>query len=413
MRTPWVVLALCILTTAATLSPLGAEPPVEVETGQSPTSGPEGAPIEIVEFFDFRCGHCVRMEPVIGALRTKYGDRLRVVYKPYMRALVNDPEKARVDLSHRAAAAALSANLQGRFLRMKKILLANSPYFRPEDLEKYAREADLDVERFLKDLESPEILEEVDATRNQAVRLRVSQTPTFFINGHRIEGLRSQSEMEKAVAEFAGITSDDQSTTAEVDLGPRWDQLIYQPGDMAPRTAKTKLKPGDRAPDFTLPAVTGEKVSLADFRNHKSVVISFVPAAFTPVCSGQWPEYGKRYEEVKSRDAVLLGITADNIPSLYAWLRGMPEIEFPVLSDFWPHGAVADDYGVLRPESGMTERATFVIDREGIVQFAKVHDIQENPELDEFLEVLDTLATGGGVSPEPERKGLLGIFGGR
>ena len=119
---------------------------------------------------------------------------------------------------------------------------------------------------------------------------------------------------------------------------------IYDPGVLKPIDSTLKVKTGQAAPDFTLPAVTGGKVGLKDFRGKKNVVISFVPAAFTPVCSDQWPGYNMARGLFEANDAVLLGITVDNIPTLYAWTRQMgPELWFPVLSDFWPHGAVAKE----------------------------------------------------------------------
>jgi peroxiredoxin (alkyl hydroperoxide reductase subunit C) len=93
-------------------------------------------------------------------------------------------------------------------------------------------------------------------------------------------------------------------------------------------------------------------------------------------------------------DAVLLGITVDNIPTLFAWTRRMisdgDNLWFPVLSDFWPHGAVADKYGVLRSD-GMSERATFVIDKKGVIRYIAVHDINKRPPLEEMVKELEKL----------------------
>ena len=91
-------------------------------------------------------------------------------------------------------------------------------------------------------------------------------------------------------------------------------------------------------------------------------MISFVPAAWTPVCSEQWPGYNLLRAMFETKNTVLLGITVDNIPTLFAWTTEMGEVWFPVLSDFWPHGEVARKYGVLR-SNGVSERALFVIDR--------------------------------------------------
>ena len=156
---------------------------------------------------------------------------------------------------------------------------------------------------------------------------------------------------------------------------------IYDPGDLKPIDSQLKVKVGDPAPDFTLPSVSGEMVSLSQYRGRKNVVISFVPAAWTPVCSDQWPGYNIAEPLFEGEEAVLLGITVDNLPTLYAWTRQMGNLWFPVLSDFWPHGAVADRFGVLRSD-GMSERAIFIIDKEGIIRAIQVSDINVRPDLE-------------------------------
>jgi peroxiredoxin (alkyl hydroperoxide reductase subunit C) len=165
---------------------------------------------------------------------------------------------------------------------------------------------------------------------------------------------------------------------------------IFQPGTLKPIDSKPKLKVGDRAPDFTLSSISGEKVSLSLYRGKKNVVISFVPAAWTPVCSDQWPGYNLVKDIFDEHDAVLLGITVDNIPTLYAWTRPMGDIWFPVLSDFWPHGKVAQKYGVLR-SNGVSERALFIIDKKGIIRYIDVHDINKRPPLEDLVRELGKL----------------------
>jgi peroxiredoxin (alkyl hydroperoxide reductase subunit C) len=156
---------------------------------------------------------------------------------------------------------------------------------------------------------------------------------------------------------------------------------IYNPGQLKPIDSKLKVKIGDPAPDFTLPSVSGGKITLSRYKGKKNVVISFVPAAWTPVCSDQWPGYNIVKEMFDENDAVLLGITVDNIPTLHAWTQQMGKLWFPVLSDFWPHGAVADEYGVLRSD-GVSERALFFIDKEGIIRDIRVNDINKRPDLE-------------------------------
>jgi peroxiredoxin (alkyl hydroperoxide reductase subunit C) len=136
--------------------------------------------------------------------------------------------------------------------------------------------------------------------------------------------------------------------------------------------------------------VAGPKVTLGDYRGEKNVVLSFVPAAWTPVCSDQWPGYNIARDLFEERDAILLGISVDNIPTLHAWTLQMGHLWFPVLSDFWPHGAVADRYGILRSD-GTAERAIIIIDRAGIVRYAKVSDINVRPKLEEIIGALDAV----------------------
>jgi len=165
---------------------------------------------------------------------------------------------------------------------------------------------------------------------------------------------------------------------------------IYHPGNLKSRDSVLKVKVGDPAPDFTLPAVAGKKIRLSQFRGQKNVVLSFVPAAWTPVCSDQWPGYNIARDLFEEHTTILLGITVDNIPTLFAWTAQMGQLWFPVLSDFWPHGRVASEYGVLRGD-GTSERAIFVIDKQGIIRYIDVHDINKRPRLEEIIHVLETL----------------------
>jgi peroxiredoxin len=154
---------------------------------------------------------------------------------------------------------------------------------------------------------------------------------------------------------------------------------MYDLGTLKPIDSVLKVKVGEPAPDFVLPSVSGKKISLSQFFGEKNVVLSFVPAAFTPVCSQQFPGYSVVKNVFDETDAVLLGITVDNIPTLHSWTRQMGKVWFRVLSDFWPHGAVAKEYGVLRSD-GLTERAIFIIDKEGIIRFIQVSDINKRPD---------------------------------
>ena len=165
---------------------------------------------------------------------------------------------------------------------------------------------------------------------------------------------------------------------------------IYNPGLLKPTDSVLKAKVGDSAPGFSLPAVSGGRISLGQYRGKKNVVLSFVPAAWTPVCSDQWPGYNIVEDIFNMNDAILLGITVDNIPTLFAWTNQMGKLWFPVLSDFWPHGSVADRYGVLRSD-GVSERAIFVIDKKGIIRYIGVGDINKRPRLEILVKELERL----------------------
>ena len=172
---------------------------------------------------------------------------------------------------------------------------------------------------------------------------------------------------------------------------------IYNPGTLKSVDSVLKVKVGEKAPDFTLPAVSGNRISLSEYFGQKNVVLSFVPAAWTPVCSDQWPGYNIVQEMFEQYDAVLLGITVDNIPTLFAWTnqmcQGDRKLWFPVLSDFWPHGAVADTYGVLRSD-GVSERALFIIDKKGLIRYIHVEDINKRPHLEIIFKELQKIERG-------------------
>jgi len=168
------------------------------------------------------------------------------------------------------------------------------------------------------------------------------------------------------------------------------DYCIYNPGQLKPTDSGTRIKVGDPAPDFKLTDLSGESVTLSQYRGKKNVVISFVPAAWTPICSQQWPGYNIAKDIFEQNEAVLLGISVDNVPTLYAWTQQMGKLWFPVLSDFWPHGAVAAKYGVLR-QDGVSERALFVIDKKGVIRYIDVHDINIMPRLEDLAKELSRL----------------------
>ena len=165
------------------------------------------------------------------------------------------------------------------------------------------------------------------------------------------------------------------------------DTMIFDPGPLKPVDSVLTVKVGDPAPLFSLPSIAGKTVSLAQYKGARNVVISFVPAAWTPVCSDQWPGYNIAQGLFEQYDAILLGITVDNLPTLHAWVQQMGNLWFPVLSDFWPHGEVARKFGVLRSD-GTSERALFIVDKTGIIRYISVGDINRRPDLGNIVKAL-------------------------
>lgn len=151
-----------------------------------------------------------------------------------------------------------------------------------------------------------------------------------------------------------------------------------------PDTTKT-LKVGDPAPDFELKGTNKTEFKLSDVKGKNSVVLNFFPAAFSGVCGRQMPQI-QQEKAMFDDDTLVFGISVDNTWSLEEFAR-QTGIDFPLLSDFWPHGAVAEKYGVLFPV-GVAERAVIGIDKEGIVRYIDVHPVLEVPELQDCAAAL-------------------------
>jgi len=141
----------------------------------------------------------------------------------------------------------------------------------------------------------------------------------------------------------------------------------------------TTPKVGEDAPDFLLKDQDGKDVKLSDFRGKKNVLLAFFPLAFTPVCSCQIPQYREDLEKFNGLNTQVLAVSVDSVPAHKAWTQQMGGIPYPVLADFYPHGDVAKKYGVLK-EQGFSERALFIVDKQGKVRFAQVHDLKMQPD---------------------------------
>ena len=168
---------------------------------------------------------------------------------------------------------------------------------------------------------------------------------------------------------------------------------------------------GRPAPDFTLPSHLDKEFSLKDFRG-KNVVIAFFPLAWTPIWGEQIPSYEAEAAKFEGLNTQVLGISVDSVDSLVAWAESLCGINYPLLSDFWQHGAVAEKYGVLM-DDGRSERAIFIVDTEGIIQYIDIHDIDEQPDNEVLFEELRKIdpeaASHEPSTPDPEQLPRGGI----
>jgi peroxiredoxin len=155
------------------------------------------------------------------------------------------------------------------------------------------------------------------------------------------------------------------------------------------------LKVGDEAPDFELRSHRGGSVKLSDFRGKRQVVIAFHPLAFTPVCATQMSAYQSNLDRFTALDAAVLGVSVDAQPAKAAWAQSLGSISFDLLSDFHPHGEVARRYGVFRDDDGISERAIFVVDKQGRIAWARTYAIPEQPDPTEVFEALRGGTVGG------------------
>ena len=150
------------------------------------------------------------------------------------------------------------------------------------------------------------------------------------------------------------------------------------------------LSPGTLAPDFELRSHSGPTIRLSSYRGKKNIVLAFHPLAFTPVCTVQMQTYEKERPRLEALDAHVLAVSVDAGPSKKAWAESIGGVSYDMLSDFHPHGKVAADYGVLRPD-GLSERAIFVIDKTGHIAWARQYEIPEQPDHGELFSALETL----------------------
>jgi peroxiredoxin len=129
---------------------------------------------------------------------------------------------------------------------------------------------------------------------------------------------------------------------------------------------------GSKAPDFTLNDYNREPVTLSSFQGEKNVLVVFYPFAFSGICTGELCQLRDEIGTYEADDVQVIGVSVDTPFSLKAWAE-QQGYQFPLLSDFWPHGKVATEYGVFNADAGLAVRGTFLVDKTGVVRFAEVN----------------------------------------
>ena len=144
---------------------------------------------------------------------------------------------------------------------------------------------------------------------------------------------------------------------------------------------------GDKAPDFSLRDQDNKEFKLSDFEG-KYVLLSFHPLAWTGVCAKQMKSLDSNFEEFEKLNTKAVGINVDTIPSKKAWADSLGLKHTRILSDFWPHGKMAKIFGLFREEEGFSERANILINENQEIEFIRIYELGELPDINEILTIL-------------------------
>jgi peroxiredoxin len=167
--------------------------------------------------------------------------------------------------------------------------------------------------------------------------------------------------------------------------------MLFSLNKVKRRNAMVALAVGTKAPDFILPTTPDQKVSLSEFKG-RNVILVFYPADWSPVCGDQLALYNELREQFENLNASLVAISVDGIWCHLAYEKDR-SFHFTLLSDFEPKGEVARRYGVYRQQEGISERALFVIDGEGVIRYSYVSPVGVNPGAAGILKALHNIAT--------------------
>ena len=150
------------------------------------------------------------------------------------------------------------------------------------------------------------------------------------------------------------------------------------------------LEIGTTAPDFKLKNQHGEEISLSSFKGNKNVVVLFYPFAFSGICTGELCGLRDDLASFQNDNVELLAISCDPMYSNKAFAI-QEGYKFPVLSDFWPHGAVSKAYGVFNEDRGCATRGSFLIDKEGKLRWRVINTLGEARNIDDYKKALAAL----------------------
>jgi peroxiredoxin len=148
---------------------------------------------------------------------------------------------------------------------------------------------------------------------------------------------------------------------------------------------------GSKAPDFTLNDYNKQAVTLSSYQGEKNVLLVFYPFAFSGLCQGELCQVRDELATYTDADVQVIGVSVDTPFSLKAWAE-QQGYQFPLLSDFWPHGTVATAYGVFNDKAGLANRGTFLIDKEGVVRFAEINQPGEPRDQEAWKKAVADLA---------------------
>ncbi len=150
------------------------------------------------------------------------------------------------------------------------------------------------------------------------------------------------------------------------------------------------IEVGNIAPDFSLKDNRDKTINLAEFKG-KKVLLSWHPLAWTGVCTDQMRSLEVNFEKFQNMNTVPLGLSVDSAACKKAWSAAILINNVSLPADFWPHGKVAQDYGIFIEKLGLSERANIIIDEKGIVQWVKVYPMKQLPDINEVLQVLSEI----------------------